>query len=93
MQLTHSLKAPGFNPWTYEVKTWFQSLLFQMHNLFRYVVVGNQNSSSMCTLSFDTNQGHLKLLHTAVGVTSPNYVYPIPCSAVAGLVSHDASAA
>lgn len=59
----------------------------------QYLVVGNQNSSSMCTLSFDTNAGHLKLLHTAVDVTSPNYVYPIPCSAVAGLISHDASAA
>jgi hypothetical protein len=28
IQLTHSLKAPGFNPcWAYEVKTRFQSLL------------------------------------------------------------------
>jgi hypothetical protein len=28
--VTHSLKPPGFNPRAYEVKTWFQSLLFQM---------------------------------------------------------------
>jgi hypothetical protein len=27
MQLTHSLKAPGFNPCAYTVKTRFQSLL------------------------------------------------------------------
>jgi hypothetical protein len=27
MQLTHSLKAPGFNPETYEVRNWFQNLL------------------------------------------------------------------
>jgi predicted small integral membrane protein len=78
------LKAPGFNPWTYEVKTWFQSLLFQMHNLFRYVVVGNQNSSSMCTLSFDTNAGHLKLLHTVGLCTSciqfvKSAWFPIAC--------------
>jgi hypothetical protein len=25
IQLTHSLKAPGFNPCDYEVKTWFQA--------------------------------------------------------------------
>jgi hypothetical protein len=31
--LTHSLKAPGFQPFgAYEVKTWFQSLLFQIHS-------------------------------------------------------------
>jgi hypothetical protein len=29
------LKAPGFNPWTCEVKKRFQSLLFQIH-LYRY---------------------------------------------------------
>jgi hypothetical protein len=28
--LTHSLKPPGFNPGAYEVKTWFQTLLFQI---------------------------------------------------------------
>jgi hypothetical protein len=28
--VTHSLKPPGFNPCTYTVKTWFQTLLFQM---------------------------------------------------------------
>jgi hypothetical protein len=29
MQLTHSLKAPGFNPWTYEVISWFQAFAFK----------------------------------------------------------------
>ena len=33
--ITHSLKAPGFNPRTYGVKTWFQSLLSKC-NLHRY---------------------------------------------------------
>jgi hypothetical protein len=32
----HSLQAPGFNTCAYEVKTWFQSLLFQILNLYRY---------------------------------------------------------
>ena len=59
----------------------------------KYLVVGNQNSSSMCTLSFDADEGHLELLHTATGVTSPNYVYPIPCSAIPGLVTSDISLA
>jgi hypothetical protein len=30
------LKAPGFNPRAYKVKTRFQSLLFQILNLYRY---------------------------------------------------------
>jgi hypothetical protein len=30
IQLIHSLKAPGFHPWAYEVKTWFQSLGFHI---------------------------------------------------------------
>jgi hypothetical protein len=33
------LKAPGFNPWAYEMKTWFQSLLFQILILYRYRLV------------------------------------------------------
>jgi 6-phosphogluconolactonase len=57
----------------------------------KYLVVGNQNSSSMCTLGFDAAEGHLKLVHTETGVTSPNYVYPIPCSAMPGLFSADVS--
>ena len=59
----------------------------------KYLVVGNQNSSSMCTLSFDSEASHLELLHTALGITSPNYVYPIPCSAVEGLVSRETPSA
>jgi hypothetical protein len=27
IQSTHSLKAPGFNPWTYQMISWFQILL------------------------------------------------------------------
>jgi hypothetical protein len=33
--VTHSLKAPGFNPWAYEVISWFQSFAFKS-NLYRY---------------------------------------------------------
>jgi hypothetical protein len=37
MQLTHSLKPPGFNPRAYEVKNWFQNLLlFFKRNLYSY---------------------------------------------------------
>ena len=35
IQLTHSLKAPGFNPCAYRVRNWFQSLLFK-RNVYRY---------------------------------------------------------
>jgi hypothetical protein len=41
MQLTHSLKPPGFNPRAYEVKTRFQSLPFKF-NLYRYNEEGNE---------------------------------------------------
>ena len=38
IQLTHSLKLPGFNLRTYEVRNWFQTLLFQMGLLvYRYI--------------------------------------------------------
>jgi hypothetical protein len=30
IQLTLSLKAPGFNPCAYEVETWFQTFAFQV---------------------------------------------------------------
>jgi hypothetical protein len=34
--LTHSLKAPDFDPCAYKVKTWFQNLLSNGVNLYRY---------------------------------------------------------
>jgi hypothetical protein len=34
---THSLKAPGFNHRSYQVKTRFQSLFLQIFNLYRYI--------------------------------------------------------
>jgi hypothetical protein len=34
-----SLKPPGFNPWTYQVKIRFQTLLFQMQLVYRYISV------------------------------------------------------
>jgi hypothetical protein len=37
MQLTHSLKAPGFNPCTYKMKNRFQAFAFKC-NLYRYSV-------------------------------------------------------
>jgi hypothetical protein len=37
MRLTHSLKAPGFNPCTYEVKTWFQASACIKRNFYRYI--------------------------------------------------------
>ena len=36
IQLTLSLKAPGFNPCAYEVETWFQTFAFKF-NLYRYI--------------------------------------------------------
>jgi hypothetical protein len=36
IQLTHSLKTPGFNPWAYKVKTRFQAFAFKWVNLYRY---------------------------------------------------------
>ena len=38
MQLTHGLKAPGFNLYTYQVKNRFQNMPFK-YNLFRYIEV------------------------------------------------------
>jgi hypothetical protein len=35
MQLTLSLKAPGFNHWTYQMRNWFQAFAFKC-NLFCY---------------------------------------------------------
>jgi acetoin utilization deacetylase AcuC-like enzyme len=35
MQLTHSLKPPGFNRWTHQVRNWFQAFAFKS-NLYRY---------------------------------------------------------
>jgi hypothetical protein len=29
-------KAPGFNPWTYQVISWFQAFAFKWVNLYRY---------------------------------------------------------
>jgi hypothetical protein len=37
--LTDSLKLPGFNPRTYQVRNWFQNLLTKC-NLYRYTAVG-----------------------------------------------------
>jgi hypothetical protein len=37
MQLNHSLKAPGFNPRTYKVTSWFQNSF--TFNLYRYNLV------------------------------------------------------
>lgn len=58
----------------------------------QYLVVGNQNSSRMCTMSFDEASGHLEIVHTAEGIASPNYVYPIPCSALRDLLGPAAAA-
>jgi hypothetical protein len=30
------MKPPGFDPWTYEVKTWFQAFAFKRVSLFRF---------------------------------------------------------
>jgi hypothetical protein len=40
MQLTHSLKAPGFNPRAYKVRNRFQAFTFKC-NLHRYTEVGD----------------------------------------------------
>jgi hypothetical protein len=36
MQLTHSLKAPGFNPCTYHVRNWWFQHLLSKFDLHRY---------------------------------------------------------
>ena len=55
----------------------------------RFLVVGNQNSDSLCVFEFDAKSGALTPAHVAEGVASPNYVYPIPCRHVAALVSEE----
>jgi hypothetical protein len=39
MQITHSLKAPGFNPEAHQVKNCFQAFAFKS-NLYRYTADG-----------------------------------------------------
>eukprot|EP00227_Mantoniella_beaufortii_P018300 CAMPEP_0197577186 /NCGR_PEP_ID=MMETSP1326-20131121/1905_1 /TAXON_ID=1155430 /ORGANISM="Genus nov. species nov., Strain RCC2288" /LENGTH=445 /DNA_ID=CAMNT_0043140211 /DNA_START=98 /DNA_END=1435 /DNA_ORIENTATION=+ len=53
-----------------------------------YLIVGNQNSSSVCTFGFDfAETGHLSMLHEEKNITSPNYIYPISCSALGQLIT------
>jgi hypothetical protein len=52
MQLTHSLKAPGFNPRAYEVKNQFQASAFKF-NLYRYMVVEDMKGSTGLELKTD----------------------------------------
>ena len=59
----------------------------------KYLVVGNQNSSTMCVFAFDKTSGALTPVHETAGVTSPNFVFPIPCSELEGLFTVDAPAA
>ena len=59
----------------------------------RFLVVGNQNTNCMVTMSFDESAGALKIVHEARGVTSPNYVYAIPARELPGLISRDDAAA
>ena len=58
----------------------------------RFLVVGNQNTNCMVTMSFDESAGALKIVHEARGVTSPNYVYAIPARELPGLISRDDAA-
>ena len=59
----------------------------------RFLVVGNQNTNCMVTMSFDESAGALKIVHEARGVTSPNYVYAIPARELPGLISRDDASA
>ena len=59
----------------------------------KYLVVGNQNSSTVCVFAFDRTSGALTPAHETAGVTSPNFVFPIPCSELEGLFTVDAPAA
>lgn len=47
-----------------------------------FLIVGNQNSSRLCTFGIDEGSGKLNLLDTAEGITSPNYIYPLPFATV-----------
>jgi hypothetical protein len=58
-QLTHSLKAPGFNPCTLNVISWFQSLLSKF-SLCRYSE-SNQRSLHKFVRAFDTSLNALVL--------------------------------
>jgi hypothetical protein len=40
IQSTHSLKAPGFNPGTYQVRNWFQAFAFSNATCARYTEAG-----------------------------------------------------
>jgi hypothetical protein len=42
------LKAPGFNPRNYKVEIWFQSLLFQILNLYRYTAGSGAGGGTSC---------------------------------------------
>ena len=54
----------------------------------KFLVVGNQNTNCMATMSFDEASGALKIVHKAAGVTSPNYVYAIPARELPSLISN-----
>jgi hypothetical protein len=71
IQLTHSLKAPGFNPWAYEAKAWFQSFLSNA-TLHRY----NEGTGTLMGLTeyygsdiheWEVNLGFIILLWAVVG--------------------------
>ena len=48
---------------------------FQLDVRWKYLVVGNQNSSTVCVFAFDRTSGALTPAHETAGVTSPNYVF------------------
>jgi hypothetical protein len=65
MQLTHSLKAPGFNPRAYKVKNRFQSFAFKF-NLYRYTAAVVLSGRLMVVHGGCPAQGSSWLSDTAV---------------------------
>jgi hypothetical protein len=42
IQFTQSLNAPGFNPWTHQMRNWFQNFCSFKCILYRYTAAGRQ---------------------------------------------------
>jgi hypothetical protein len=66
------VKAPGFNPWTYQAISWFQGFAFTF-NSYRYNEAAAAVSSETDVDSFD-NDAHPFLL--SVGLYKLNSVDP-----------------
>ena len=59
------MKAPGFNPCAYEVKTWFQRFCFFKFNLYRYEKAESDAAAEAARKKeFNEMNRHEKLRHS-----------------------------